>query len=199
MATTEDLTGNQTLIKDTSSYGPGEDSNVNVYEFGNLILADLLPILIYFIGMVSDMSGSASSATDISESTISETDITEDVLTVTDRSGSSSSMTDDTFTTYEDSNINVYEFGNLILADLLPTLLAIYGYVLDFQGSVVSATDIQEEAIFEEDLAGVSITQTDLSTDNSIIYDFEEYTYDDVQINYNGYALQGVMVDIAGS
>jgi hypothetical protein len=65
------------------------------------------------------------------------------MATVTDLTGSSISEQDLTSVQiYEDSNINVYEFGNLILADILPTLSWLKNYIDDGMGSSVSLIDI---------------------------------------------------------
>jgi hypothetical protein len=111
------------------------------------------------------------------------------MATVTDLTGSDSTITDkSSIQLGDDSNINVFEFGNLILADILPSILWLINYIADLDGSTVTVGD---------DL-GTSITEGDSSMDNSIAYDFEEYTYEDTRMNYNGYPLLG-LVDMSGS
>ena len=111
------------------------------------------------------------------------------MATVTDLTGNQNTATDDkSVQIADDSNINVFEFGNLILADILPSLLWLINYISDIGGSSVSASDS----------AGSSVSEADTSDNNSTLYDFIEYTYDNLFINYDGYPIQGV-VDISGS
>lgn len=89
----------------------------------------------------------------------------------------------------EDSNVNVFEFGNLILADILPTIIWLINYISDLEGSELSI----------DDSAGNEIVETEVYISNSEVYDFSDFTYEPTTINYDGYALQGVVVDISGS
>jgi hypothetical protein len=200
MATVTDLTSNSISQVDTTTLSQARDSNVNVYEFGNLILADILPTLILMVSTVSDYLGNLLSATDITESSVSVEDTTVTSLSLEDWSGNSSSVTDlSVGSTVEDSNINVYEFGNLLLAGIFPTILIILKYVLDREGTAVDLTDVQVEAITEQDTTEETVSVTEHTESNSMQYDYNEYTYEDTHINYNGYPCQGVIVDISGS
>jgi hypothetical protein len=67
MATVTDLTGSEVSIIDNTSVVIQEDSNINVYEFGNLILADLLPFSLP-LNYTTDETGSSVSVVDISGS-----------------------------------------------------------------------------------------------------------------------------------
>ena len=62
----------------------------------------------------------------------------------------------------EDSNINVFEFANVLLAGLLPTLIWIASTLTDLSGDVVSASDVPGSSITESDSAGVSLTANDI-------------------------------------
>ena len=199
MATVTDLTKNSVSATDNSSTQIPEDSNINVYEFGNLILADLLPTLTGLITLVADYFGDLISATDITGASISEEDTSGSSATIADLSGASGSVTDLNIPTVEDSNINVYEFGNVLLAGILPTVLEFMGLFFDLQGSSVSASDIAGSTIEESGLSGVSLTTTDRSDSNSVQYDESTYTYEDLAINYDGYLFTGKVLDISGS
>lgn len=199
MATVTDLTKNTVSAVDNSSTQIPEDSNVNVYEFGNLILADILPTLASILNLVADYFGDLISATDVSGASISEEDSSGSSATIADLSGASGSVTDLNIPTVEDSNVNVYEFGNLILADILPTILELMGYMWDLGGNSVSASDIAGSTIEESGLSGVSLTTTDRSDSNSVQYDDSAYTYEDLIINYDGYLFTGKVLDISGS
>jgi hypothetical protein len=108
---------------------------------------------------------------------------------VTDLTGSEIEQTDKiSVQVGDDSNINVFEFGNLILADILPTLIWLINYMADLSGSAVSAID--------------------KSRSNSITYDFDEYSYDQMMTQYEGYPVSttenvtgnlNTLVDISGS
>ena len=70
MANVTDLTGSQnTTDKDTSTKLP-KDSNINVFEFGNLILADIFPALIALVNYIADLQGSSVNASDKSGRTM---------------------------------------------------------------------------------------------------------------------------------
>lgn len=112
------------------------------------------------------------------------------MATVTDLTGNQNTTDDNkSVQISEDSNINVFEFGNLILADILPTILWLINYISDLGGNSISTSDE----------SGSSVSENDVSSNNSSTYDFAGYTYNSSQINYNGYPLQGVVVDISGS
>lgn len=112
------------------------------------------------------------------------------MATVTDLTGNQNTTDDNKSVQIgEDSNINVFEFGNLILADILPTILWLINYISDMGGSSVSASDN----------AGSSISESDETLGNTIAYDDSSYTYEDSRINYSGNILQGSVVDISGS
>jgi hypothetical protein len=111
------------------------------------------------------------------------------MATVSDLTGSEVTTTENTSVQVgDDSNVNVFEFGNLILADIFPTLVWLINYIADLGGTAVSASDTQRR--------------------NSITYDFGEYTYDQTNVNYEGYPLEltadltgnlNVLVDMSGS
>ena len=84
MATVTDLTGNQNSASDSTSVQIYADSNINVFEFGNLILADILPSISWVTIYVKDLIGNSSSISDTSGSSSS----------IADNSGSSSSIID---------------------------------------------------------------------------------------------------------
>jgi hypothetical protein len=177
----------------------GEDSNINVYEFGNLILADIFPTLVWLLNFVSDIlgdlitvtdsNGNAVDASDLSDSQIDMLDTGGTLVTITDNLGNLVTVCDNGVTLSVDSNINVFEFANLILADILPSLLWTVNQIMD--------------------LMGISVDTSDKTQDNTITYDCESYTYDDGSINYLGYVSQGYttmtygslssLVDISGS
>jgi hypothetical protein len=111
------------------------------------------------------------------------------MATVTDLTGNEVTTSENTSVQVgDDSNVNVYEFGNLILADILPTIIWLINYIADLSGSAVS--------------------ETDKSGDNSITYDFDEYSYDQIMTQYEGYPVStttsitgslSTLVDISGS
>lgn len=112
------------------------------------------------------------------------------MATVTDLSGSDNSINDNTSARVgADSNVNVFEFGNLILADILPTILWLINMLVDLDGTSVSGADC----------AGSTLTEVDTYVSNVTDYDFDEYDYDNTAINYGGYGLQGSMMDMSGS
>ena len=86
------------------------------------------------------------------------------MATVIDLTGSSISEQDLTSVQiYADSNINVYEFGNLILADILPTLSWLKNYIDDGRGSSVSIGDSSGSSISLSDSSGSSVSLIDIS------------------------------------
>ena len=86
------------------------------------------------------------------------------MATVTDLTDSSISEQDLTSVRiYADSNINVYEFGNLILADILPTLSWLKNYIDDGRGSSVSIGDSSGSSISLSDSSGSSVSLIDIS------------------------------------
>lgn len=112
------------------------------------------------------------------------------MATVTDLTGNQNTADDNkSVQIADDSNINVFEFGNLILADILPTILWLINYIADMEGTAVSASDG----------AGSSVTTDDKTISNSETYDFSDFTYNTTLINYDGVRLQGVVVDMSGS
>ena len=64
MADITDLTGSEVSQSDETSVQVGEDSNVNVFEFGNILLAGILPTLSSWLKDIADAIGSQLSATD---------------------------------------------------------------------------------------------------------------------------------------
>jgi hypothetical protein len=87
MATVTDLTGSSVSVVDSTSVVISEDSNVNVFEFGNLILADILPTL-WFVNYTSDLKGNSSSVVDQHGSSGSVTNSSGSLCSVVDISGS---------------------------------------------------------------------------------------------------------------
>jgi uncharacterized protein YuzB (UPF0349 family) len=228
VADVTDLTKNLVTADDQTSTQLPEDSNVNVFEFGNLILADILPALISLLNVVADYSGDLATVTDYVNS----------ISGIQDISGSSLDFSDKTnLSLSEDSNVNVYEFGNLILADILPTVLFVMGAVLDIQGSSVANEDLLGSStligdisssfdtedsninVFEfgnliladvlptltylilsiADISGNTVSTVDKVASTNIPYDSPVDTYDSESINYLGLVLQGSVVDIVGS
>jgi len=64
MATVTDLTGNQNTADDNKSVQVGEDSNINVFEFGNILLAGILPTITSLLKNIFDSFGSEVNETD---------------------------------------------------------------------------------------------------------------------------------------
>lgn len=83
MATITDISGSSVTITDLGSV-LSNDSNINVFEFGCLLLADTFPVII----------STASTTTDSAGSSVSESDIAGSSGTVSDIVGSSSSVVD---------------------------------------------------------------------------------------------------------
>jgi hypothetical protein len=167
VANITDLTGNVITQVDLTSVNIGEDSNINVFEFGNLILADILPTLLWFVGFLSDDLGSLVSEVDDYGSTLIEEDLY----------GSSVSLIDSSVGISTDSNINVYEFGNLLLADILPTLLWLTNYVSDETGSEVEESDSLGILLEATELSGSSLqiadSEPELSLDSNVnVFEF---------------------------
>jgi hypothetical protein len=189
MATITDLTGSDITASENTSVQVGEDSNVNVFEFGNLILADVFPTLVWLLNFVSDMFGELVTVTDSNGNSIDVSDLSDSQLSALDESGISLSVADNTgslvavsdsgVTFSVDSNVNVFEFANLILADVFPTVLWVVGQVLDCIGSQLSMSD--------------------KSQDNAIDYDSTLHIYDEDLISYLGYTPEGYSTSITGS
>jgi len=112
------------------------------------------------------------------------------MATVTDNTSSANTVTKNTSSaSTEDSNVNVLAFGELILADILPTILWLINQIADMTGSQLAALD----------KSGSSVDNDDKTISNSIAYDDSAYTYDSTLINYDGNPLQGVVVDMSGT
>jgi hypothetical protein len=88
MATVTDQTGSLIEEAENTSVQVGDDSNINVYEFGNLILADILPTLLWLIKYISDLSGNLVSVSDIEKTSNSITDSTGTSMSIVDIVGS---------------------------------------------------------------------------------------------------------------
>lgn len=84
MATVTDITGSSITQVDLTSVQVGKDSNINVYEFGNVLLAGILPTISSWLKNISDFSGSSLSLSDQSGASLS----------MTDQAGSSNSLVD---------------------------------------------------------------------------------------------------------
>ena len=167
MATVTDLTRSSVSEQDLTSVQIYDDSNINVYEFGNLILADILPTLLWFVGFLSDDLGSLVSEVDDYGSTLTEEDLY----------GSSISLIDSSVGIPTDSNVNVYEFGNLLLADILPTLLWLTNYVSDETGSEVEESDSLGNLLEATELSGSSLqiadSEPEISLDSNVnVFEF---------------------------
>jgi len=91
MATVTDLTGSSVSQADLTSVQVGKDSNINVYEFGNLLLAGILPRVSSWLKNLSDRIGAQLSATDRAGKTSFVTPgpiiETEDLEEITDEEG----------------------------------------------------------------------------------------------------------------
>lgn len=91
MATVTDLTGSSVSQADLTSVQVGKDSNINVYEFGNLLLAGILPRVSSWLKNLSDRRGAQLSATDragrVSFVTPGPILATEDLEDITDEEG----------------------------------------------------------------------------------------------------------------
>ena len=84
MATVTDLTGSSVTQVDETSVVVGEDSNINVCEFGNLLLAGILPTISSWLKNIADLTGSSLSASDKAGTS----------APMTGQAGSSSSLVD---------------------------------------------------------------------------------------------------------
>ena len=169
-----DYTGNQEDLEDISVLDAGTvntDSNINVYEFGNLILADLLPLIIALVNLVSDLRGNSVDATDLSGESLTITDSDGQLLAITDGSGDSVSAED--------------------ITELVQTLT-------DLTSVLVDILDITGTSMDIDDWDGNTNTMTDLTEDNSVDYD-SLYLYNDTTISYDGHLLQGGVLDISGT
>jgi len=112
------------------------------------------------------------------------------MATVTDLNGNQNSVSDNKTTDLpSDSNVNVFEFGNLILADIFPSLSWLINQISDAKGNELTAVDS----------SGNELTVTDEYISNTAVYDSSIHTYEDSSMNYDGYPLQGVVVDMDGS
>lgn len=112
------------------------------------------------------------------------------MATVTDLTGSEVAQRDETSVQVgEDSNVNVYEFGNILLAGILPTVSSWVKSITDKIGSQLSGTDKY----------GTEVAESDMAISNSEAYDFGEYTYEQNNMTYNGIIVQGSVVDTEGS
>lgn len=176
MSTITDLNGDEITWEDiTSSDMTGEnykDSNVNVYEFGNLILADILPTILVVVSVIADYSGILLSATDTTEDSVTITDETISVSSLEDFFGSASESTDISGTEMSQE---------------------------DFGGNLTTGVDIEVEIMSVAEDSGSNGVWVDNTVDNSIIYDFSSFSYDEPSVTYNGFAPQGTVVDILGS
>ena len=223
MATITDLNGNSIGEADLTRFGLPEDSNINVYEFGNLILADLLPILATLINAAVDIFGESLTVTDKSGNQLSINDITtsemadsnvnvyefgnlllagtfSEVLwqvldlrgsevSASDMTGGLSIVTDDGVEFAVDSNINVYEIGNLILADVYPSLKMVINQVLDLVGTAGTLDDTDSS----------EVTLTDATMDNRISYDTGSIPYDSSDYQYDAVLNFFSVTDLSGS
>ena len=88
MATVTDLYGTENSVGDYASVELPDDSNVNVFEFGNMILADILPSLLWVKDIVIDGIGTSNTATNSYGSIISMVDEVGSQSSIVDMSGS---------------------------------------------------------------------------------------------------------------
>ena len=135
--TIADLTGDSTITTDEASVfmdDTPEDSNINVYEFGNLILADILPVVIWLINYIADLHGTS--------------------LDVTDRPDGSGIRYVETDITYSQSDINYSGYRLLLISDFIEEALSI----LDFSGDSVESTDITVDVMTISDWSGDSVS-----------------------------------------
>ena len=88
MATITDLTGNQSTVVDNSPVQVGQDSNINVFEFGNLLLAGILPTVTGILKDIKESMGSSISVSDGNGSSVSSTSLSGSSVSIVDISGS---------------------------------------------------------------------------------------------------------------
>lgn len=176
MSTITDLNGNEISWEDITSADMGgenyKDSNINVYTFGNLILADILPTVLVVVSVIADYAGSLLSATDT----------TEDSSTITDETISVSSLEDFFGSASESTDISGTEMSQE-----------------DFGGNLTTGTDVQVEVMSVTEDSGSNGTWVDNTVDNAATYDFSSFSYDEPTVTYNGFTPQGTVVDILGS
>lgn len=175
MANITDLTKNQSELGDITfsvDSGGGNDSNINVYEFGNLILADILPTIIWLVSIVSDIKGCSISIDDLVGISVTQEDSDGTLMTISDRSGNS--------VTEEDISVLI-----MSVTDLLSDI----NTILDITGSSLSVLNSTGELLQVDDRDASS----------SVMYDEPSYCYTTTLLNYDGYMLQGITMDISGS
>lgn len=195
-----DLTGSEIIDLDIDlvpSIEFLEDSNINVFEFANVLLAGLLPMLVTLVNVTVDLVGTS----------VSEIDV-------------------DGQSPYDkDSNINATEFANTLFGGLLKSITNIfldksgsillvtdeYGssvlesdvtqavlYITDFLSSVNEAMDVEGTSLSISEWGGNLVAITTVSELNTTEYDFI-ISYNDETISYDGLRPQGLVVDISGT
>ena len=173
--TVTDLYGNTIAEVDSSMLVGTEfsdDSNINVFEFANVLLAGLLPTFVWIASTLTDLTGDVVLATDTTGSSLTESDSAGISLTADDILGATVSEEDVTEVVM--SITNFFAYANEIL-DIEGTSLT----VSEWSGNLVSSTNV--------------------SIENSTEYDFASCDYDCSNITYNGMGFQGTVVDISGS
>lgn len=200
MATVTDLEKNivsaTDLTSQKSSGTVSRDSNINVFELANLLFAGLLPSVLEIILHISDYEGVLVPATDTQSSS----------LTLSDTTQSNSQTYDFSAYTYDQSSINyeghpaqgdTSDFGGCSSVGTDVSVEAIVQE--DFSGAEVSGVDTEFTVMTISDALGSNTTPQDKTVSNSEVYDFATFTYEQTSINYDGYPIQGAMVDISGS
>jgi hypothetical protein len=197
--TITDLHGNKIAEVDSAMLEASEysdDSNINVFEFANVLLAGLLPTFVWVVSALSDLSG--------------------DEVSVTDVSLNNSETYDSSTYEYDNSSINyegVWVEGtisdligiSLTVGDIAGGLVSeedvteVVMLVTDFLSNVNEILDIEGTSLSVSEWGGDTISVTEVSLSNSFTYDFSAYTYNNSSITYDGVWVQGTIVDISGS
>lgn len=175
MAVVTDLYGNKITEVDSSMLTGSEfsdDSNINVFEFANVLLAGILPTLIWIVSTVADLTGDTASTTDTAGSSLSSSDTTGVGLTASDIAG-----------------------GTVSEEDVTEIIMS----VTDFLSSVNDILGVEGISLSVSEWGGNTVPATEVSLNNSLIYDFGVYAYDNPSINYEGVWVQGTVMDISGS
>jgi len=175
MAVVTDLYGNKIAEVDSSMLSGSEfpdDSNINVFEFANVLLAGILPILVWIVSTIADLSGDIVSATDTTGSFLTESDSAGVSLTANDIAG-----------------------GTVSEEDVTEIIMSI----TDFLSNINEILDVEGTSLSVSEWGGNTVSATEVSLNNSLIYDFTIYEYDNPSINYEGVWVQGIVMDISGS
>ena len=173
--TITDLYGNTIAEVDSSMMEASmysDDSNINVFEFANVLLAGLLPTFVWIASTLTDLTGDVISASDVPGSSITESDSTGVSLTADDILGGLVSEED--------------------ITEVVMSITDFFAYaneILDIEGTSLSVSE----------WGGNTIVSSSVSIDNSTTYDFATCEYDCSSVTYNGMGFEGTVVDISGS